>query len=58
MARSEEVIPKSITLYAELRGRSLKISDVIVDTRSSHTVISPDILEKIRRPAHAENKVA
>lgn len=34
-------------LYVEFRGRSLKISDVIVDTGSSHTVISPDILEEI-----------
>jgi hypothetical protein len=31
----------------KFRGKSLKISDVIVDTGSSHTVISPDILEGI-----------
>ncbi len=29
------------------RGRSLKIDGAIVDTGSSHTVISPDILESI-----------
>lgn len=35
------------TLSVTFRGRSLNINDVIVDTGSSHTVISPDILEKI-----------
>lgn len=35
------------TLYVEFRGMSLEIKDVIVDTGSSHTVISPDILDKI-----------
>lgn len=29
------------------QGKSLKVDDVIVDTGSSHTVVSPDILEKI-----------
>ncbi|MHA6250494.1 retropepsin-like aspartic protease [Oceanobacillus sp. CAU 1775] len=29
------------------RSKSLKIDDAIIDTGSSHTVISPDILEKI-----------
>ncbi|WP_407272464.1 aspartyl protease family protein [Radiobacillus sp. PE A8.2] len=29
------------------RGRTLIIDDVIIDTGSSHTVISPDILEAI-----------
>ena len=29
------------------RGRSLKIDGAIVDTGSSHAVISPDVLESI-----------
>ncbi len=29
------------------RGRTLRIDDVIIDTGSSHTVISPDILEAV-----------
>lgn len=29
------------------RGKYLKIDDIIVDTGSSHTVISPDLLEEI-----------
>lgn len=29
------------------REKSLKVDDVVVDTGSSHTVISPDILEEI-----------
>lgn len=35
------------TLNVTFRGKSLKIYDVIVDTGSSHTVISPDVLEEI-----------
>ena len=35
------------TLNVTFRGKSLKIYDVIVDTGSSHTVISPDVLEVI-----------
>ncbi|MFD1781050.1 aspartyl protease family protein [Fredinandcohnia salidurans] len=35
------------TLNVTFRGKSLKICDVIVDTGSSHTVISPDVLEEI-----------
>ncbi|WP_262393058.1 retroviral-like aspartic protease family protein [Sporolactobacillus inulinus] len=35
------------TLYVEFRGMAVEINDVIVDTGSSHTVINPDILEKI-----------
>jgi predicted aspartyl protease len=35
------------TLIVTFRGRSIEVSDVIVDTGSSHTVISPDILEEI-----------
>ena len=35
------------TLNVTFRGRSLEIKDVIVDTGSSHTVISPDVLEEI-----------
>ncbi|WP_244943895.1 retropepsin-like aspartic protease [Siminovitchia fortis] len=34
-------------LFVSFRGKSLKIEDVIVDTGSSHTVISPDVLEYI-----------
>ena len=29
------------------RGKELKIDDVILDTGSSHTIFSPDILEEI-----------
>lgn len=35
------------TLTITFRGKMLKIYDVIVDTGSSHTVISPDVLEQI-----------
>lgn len=35
------------SLSVTFRGKSLKINDVIVDTGSSHTVINPDILEKV-----------
>ena len=35
------------TLIITFRGRTIKVNDVIVDTGSSHAVISPDILEKI-----------
>ncbi|MFD1361280.1 retropepsin-like aspartic protease family protein [Lentibacillus salinarum] len=35
------------SLIVTFRGEALKIDDVIVDTGSSHTVISPDILETI-----------
>jgi predicted aspartyl protease len=34
-------------LTVNFRGNTLKIKDVIVDTGSSHTVISPDILEDV-----------
>jgi predicted aspartyl protease len=40
-----QLITTSIT--AEFRGKSILINDVIVDTGSSHTIFSPDILEKI-----------
>lgn len=35
------------TLTVTFRGKPLKVDDVVVDTGSSHTVISPDILEVI-----------
>ncbi|WP_332695206.1 retropepsin-like aspartic protease [Halalkalibacter lacteus] len=35
------------TLSVTFRGKSIKVQDVIVDTGSSHTVISPDVLEEI-----------
>jgi len=35
------------SLTVTFRGKSLKIDNVIVDTGSSHTVISPDVLETI-----------
>jgi predicted aspartyl protease len=35
------------SFFVTYRGKSLKIDDVVVDTGSSHTVISPDILESI-----------
>lgn len=41
----EQLITTSLTVI--FRGKSLKIDDVVVDSGSSHTVISPDILEKI-----------
>lgn len=34
-------------LIVTFRGKTLRIDDVIIDTGSSHTVISPDVLEKI-----------
>ncbi|MDZ5473346.1 retropepsin-like aspartic protease [Bacillus sp. 31A1R] len=35
------------SLKVTFRGRTLQIDDMIIDTGSSHTVISPDILEDI-----------
>ncbi|WP_226670784.1 TIGR02281 family clan AA aspartic protease [Metabacillus litoralis] len=35
------------SLIVTFRGRTLKVDDMIIDTGSSHTVISPDILEEI-----------
>lgn len=35
------------SLIITFRGKTLIINDVIVDTGSSHTVISPDVLEEI-----------
>ncbi|MGY3715594.1 aspartyl protease family protein [Sutcliffiella cohnii] len=35
------------SLILTFRGKTLIINDVIVDTGSSHTVISPDVLEEI-----------
>ncbi|MEC0183134.1 retropepsin-like aspartic protease [Paenibacillus peoriae] len=40
-----QLITTSLTVT--FRGRILRIDDVIIDTGSSHTIISPDILEKI-----------
>ncbi len=35
------------SLIVTFRGSVLNIDDVIIDTGSSHTIISPDILEEI-----------
>lgn len=35
------------SLTVTFRERVLRIDDVIIDTGSSHTIISPDILEEI-----------
>lgn len=35
------------SLIVTFRGKSLQINDVVIDTGSSHTVITPDLLEKI-----------
>jgi predicted aspartyl protease len=35
------------SLFVTFRGKTLQIDDMIIDTGSSHTVISPDILEEI-----------
>ncbi len=35
------------SLIITFRGRILKVNDIIIDTGSAHTVISPDILEEI-----------
>lgn len=40
-----QLITTSFTVT--FRGRVLRIDDVIIDTGSSHTIISPDILEEI-----------
>ncbi|WP_226002718.1 retropepsin-like aspartic protease [Paenibacillus sp. BJ-4] len=40
-----QLITTSLTIT--FRGRVLRIDDVIIDTGSSHTIISPDILEEI-----------
>lgn len=35
------------SLSVTFRGKTLRINDVIIDTGSFHTVISPDVLEEI-----------
>ncbi|WP_127590604.1 retropepsin-like aspartic protease [Paenibacillus lautus] len=40
-----QLITTSLTVT--FRGSVLRIDDVIIDTGSSHTIISPDILEEI-----------
>lgn len=40
-----QLITTSLTVT--FRGETLKIDDVIIDTGSSHTIISPDVLEEI-----------
>ncbi|WP_084221712.1 retropepsin-like aspartic protease [Mesobacillus subterraneus] len=35
------------SLIITFRGKTLQIDDIIIDTGSSHTVISPDVLEEI-----------
>ena len=35
------------SLIITFRGRILEVNDIIINTGSSHTVISPDILEEI-----------
>ncbi|WP_047985657.1 retropepsin-like aspartic protease family protein [Ornithinibacillus californiensis] len=37
----------TVSLFVKFRGKSIEVHDVIIDTGSSHTVISPDILEEI-----------
>ncbi|SHG60442.1 retropepsin-like aspartic protease family protein [Ornithinibacillus halophilus] len=37
----------TVSLIVNFRGKSIEVRDVIIDTGSSHTVISPDILEEI-----------
>ncbi|AIQ65236.1 hypothetical protein PSTEL_21055 [Paenibacillus stellifer] len=40
-----QLLTASITLC--YRGRSLTMTDIIIDTGSSHTIFSPDVLEEI-----------
>lgn len=35
------------TVTVRFRGNTLRVDDVIVDTGSSHTIFSPDVLEEI-----------
>ncbi|WNF36651.1 retropepsin-like aspartic protease [Bacillaceae bacterium IKA-2] len=35
------------SLVVTFRGKSISINNIIIDTGSSHTIISPDILEEI-----------
>ncbi|WCT54176.1 retropepsin-like aspartic protease [Paenibacillus kyungheensis] len=37
----------TISLTVKFRGKSVQINNVIIDTGSSHTIFSPDILEEI-----------
>lgn len=37
----------TITLSVKYRGKTMEIDNVIVDTGSSHTVFSPDVLDQI-----------
>jgi predicted aspartyl protease len=41
----EQLITTSLTVT--FRGRSIKVSNIIIDTGSSHTVLSPDVLDSI-----------
>jgi hypothetical protein len=40
-----QLLTASITLC--YHGRSLTVTDIIIDTGSSHTIFSPDVLEEI-----------
>ncbi|MFD1989955.1 aspartyl protease family protein [Paenibacillus nicotianae] len=37
----------TVSLTVTFRGKSVQINNVIIDTGSSHTIFSPDILEEI-----------
>ncbi|MCM3038775.1 retropepsin-like domain-containing protein [Paenibacillus motobuensis] len=50
-----QLITTSLTIT--FRGKVLRIDDVIIDTGSSHTVISPDVLEKYKVSLDKNNKL-
>ncbi|WP_019908819.1 retropepsin-like aspartic protease [Paenibacillus sp. HW567] len=37
----------TVSLVVCFRGQALQLNDIIIDTGSSHTVFSPDVLEEI-----------
>lgn len=45
IAYDGQLLTASLTVC--YRGRILKLTDIIIDTGSSHTVFSPDVLEEI-----------
>jgi predicted aspartyl protease len=45
IAYDGQLLTASVTIH--YRGRHLELTDIIIDTGSSHTVFSPDALEEI-----------
>lgn len=44
-------------IAVSFRGKTLRINDVIIDTGSSHTVLSPDLLDEIGVTYENEDRI-